>query len=167
MRGVCVAGANDKLEEMPPVLSAQGVGKRFGATPLFEGISLAVSEGERIGLIGPNGAGKSTLLAILAGEMEPDTGEVSRRKRARVGYVRQISEYAPGVTIRAVMERALVEAGVDAGEHEQRLRESLGRAGFGDFTVEADTLSGGWRKRLAIVEAVVSAPDVLLLDEPT
>ena len=152
---------------MPPVLSAQGVGKRFGATPLFENISLAVSEGERIGLIGPNGAGKSTLLAVLAGETEPDTGEVTRRKKARVGYVKQISEYSQGVSVRTVVERALAEAGVDAAEREQRLREALGRAGFEDFSVEADTLSGGWRKRLAIVEAVVSAPDVLLLDEPT
>src|SRR5579875_2366021 len=99
---------------MPPILSAQGVGKRFGATPLFEDISLTVSDGERIGLIGPNGAGKSTLLAVLAGEMEPDAGEVSRRKRARVGYVHQISEFAPGLTVRQVVERAMSEAGVDA-----------------------------------------------------
>ena len=143
------------------------MGKRFGATPLFEGISLAVSEGERIGLIGPNGAGKSTLLAVLAGEMEPDTGEVSRRKRARVGYVRQISEYEPGPSVRAVVERAMAEAGVEADMREQGLRETLGRAGFEDFDTEADKLSGGWRKRLAIVESVASKPDVLLLDEPT
>jgi ABC transport system ATP-binding/permease protein len=160
---------------MPPILNAQGVSKRFGATPLFEKISFAVNEGDRIGLIGPNGAGKSTLLAVLAGEVEPDSGEVSVRRRARIGYVRQISEYAAGMTVRSVMEAALERASVPANEREQRLRETLGRAGFADdgtdtsirMDAEAASLSGGWRKRLAIAEAMVTEPDVLLLDEPT
>ena len=160
---------------MPPILNAQGVSKRFGATPLFENISFAVNEGDRIGLIGPNGAGKSTLLAVLAGEIEPDTGEVSIRRRARIGYVKQISEYAKGSTVRSVLEAALEGAAVPANEREQRLRETLGRAGFADdgadtsirMDAEAATLSGGWRKRLAIAEAMVTQPDVLLLDEPT
>jgi len=160
---------------MPPILNAQGVSKRFGVTPLFQDISFAVNEGDRIGLIGPNGAGKSTLLAVLAGEMSPDTGEVSVRKRARIGYVKQISEYAKGDTVRSVLEAALDAAGVPQNEHEQRLRETLGRAGFADdgadtsirMDAEASSLSGGWRKRLAIAEAIVTQPDVLLLDEPT
>jgi len=160
---------------MPPILNAQGVSKRFGATPLFENISFAVNEGDRIGLIGPNGAGKSTLLAVLAGEIEPDTGEVSVRRRARIGYVKQISEYAKGATVRSVLEAALEGAAVPANEREQRLRETLGRAGFADdgadtsirMDADASTLSGGWRKRLAIAEAMVTQPDVLLLDEPT
>ena len=158
---------------MPPILNAQGVSKRFGATPLFEDIAFAVNEGDRIGLIGPNGAGKSTLLAVLAGETEPDTGEVSTRKRARIGYVKQISEYAPGATVRTTLEKALQRAHVPEGEREQRLRETLGRAGFVDdgigvsMDAEAASLSGGWRKRLAIAEAMVTQPDVLLLDEPT
>ncbi len=160
---------------MPPILNAQGVSKRFGATPLFEKISFAVNEGDRIGLIGPNGAGKSTLLAVLAGETEPDTGEVSVRRRARIGYVKQISEYGKGATVRSVLEAALEGAAVPANEREQRLRETLGRAGFADdgadtsirMDAEAASLSGGWRKRLAIAEAMVTQPDVLLLDEPT
>jgi ATP-binding cassette subfamily F protein uup len=160
---------------MPPILNAQGVSKRFGATPLFEKISFAVNEGDRIGLIGPNGAGKSTLLAVLAGEIEPDTGEVSMRKRACIGYVRQISEYAKGDTVRSVLEDALHRAALPVNEHEQRLRETLGRAGFADdgadtsirMDAEAASLSGGWRKRLAIAEAMVTQPDILLLDEPT
>jgi len=160
---------------MPPILNAQGVSKRFGATPLFQNISFAVNEGDRIGLIGPNGAGKSTLLAVLAGEVEPDSGEVSVRRRARIGYVRQISEYAAGMTVRSVMEAALERASVPANEREQRLRETLGRAGFADdgtdtsirMDADASSLSGGWRKRLAIAEAMVTEPDVLLLDEPT
>jgi ATP-binding cassette subfamily F protein uup len=159
---------------MPPILNAQGISKRFGAVPLFENIGFAVHDGDRIGLIGPNGAGKSTLLAILGSEQDPDSGEVAFRKRVRVGYLHQISEFVPGATVRTLVESALVRASVPENEHEQRLRETLGRAGFAEpgasgisFSVEAATLSGGWRKRLAIAEALVTNPDVLLLDEPT
>jgi ATP-binding cassette subfamily F protein uup len=159
---------------MPPILNAQNISKRFGAKPLFQDISFAVHDGARIGLIGPNGAGKSTLLAMLAGEQEPDTGEIAFRTRVRIGYVRQISEYAPGVTVRTAIESAMAAA-VPENEHEQRLRETLGRAGFADtasssgpsMDAHAASLSGGWRKRLAIAEALVVHPDILLLDEPT
>jgi ATP-binding cassette subfamily F protein uup len=160
---------------MPPILNAQNISKRFGAKPLFQDISFAVHEGDRIGLIGPNGAGKSTLLALLACEQEPDTGEVAFRKRARIGYVHQISEFAPGVSVRSTMEAAMASAAVPENEREQRLRETLGRAGFADASAsagvpmdaEAASLSGGWRKRLAVSEALVTKPDILLLDEPT
>ncbi len=120
---------------MPPILNAQGVSKRFGAVPLFQNISFAVNDGDRIGLIGPNGAGKSTLLAILAGETEPDTGDLAVRKRARIGYVHQISDFEPGITARGVIEAALRRAHVPEDEREQRLRETLGRAGFVDVAM--------------------------------
>ena len=152
---------------MPPILNAQNVSKRFGVTPLFENLSFTVSEGDRIGLIGPNGAGKSTLLAVLASDTEPDTGNLSVRKRARIGYVRQVSEFDKGATVRGVLEASLVEGGVPDNEHEQRIRETMGRSGFEDGSVEASSLSGGWKKRLAIAEAAVRQPDVMLLDEPT
>ncbi len=152
---------------MPPILNAQGLSKRFGAVPLFQDISFPVSDGDRIGLIGPNGAGKSTLLAVLAGEQDPDSGDVATRKRARIAYVKQESSFAHGITVREVLEAALVAANVAEAEHEGRLRETSGRTGFPSLTAEAATLSGGWRKRLAIAEAVVTHPDVLLLDEPT
>ena len=118
-------------------------------------------------MIGPNGAGKSTLLAVLAGEQDPDAGEVSVRKRARIGYIKQESNFAPGLTVRDVLVAALERAGVPEGEREGRLRETSGRIGFPRLEDEAAALSGGWRKRLAIAEAVVTGPDVLLLDEPT
>jgi ATP-binding cassette subfamily F protein uup len=160
---------------MAPLLTAQSVCKRFGAVPLLENLSLAVNEGDRIGLIGPNGAGKSTLLALLASEQEADSGEVVLRKRATVSYVRQDSQFGPEVTVRGVIEAAMERAAVPHDEREQRLRETLGRAGFVDagaanaatFDTQAASLSGGWRKRLALVEATVLRPDVLLLDEPT
>ena len=152
---------------MPPILNAQSVTKQFGATPLFKNISLTVEDGDRIGLIGPNGAGKSTLLAVLAGQVEPDSGEVAVRKRARAAYVPQDSRFAPGLTIRQVLEQALSAAHVNESEREGRLRELTGRAGFADLNAEAASLSGGWRKRLAITEAMVIEPEVMLLDEPT
>ncbi len=152
---------------MPPILNAQGLTKAFGATPLFREISFTVSDGDRIGLIGPNGAGKSTLLKVLAGDEDADAGDVATRKRARIGYVQQESTFAPDLTVRDVLERALAVAHVPEGEREGRLRETSGRTGFPDMTAIAAKLSGGWRKRLAIAEAVVTGPDVLLLDEPT
>jgi ATP-binding cassette subfamily F protein uup len=152
---------------MPPILNAQSVTKQFGATPLFSNISLTVEDGDRIGLIGPNGAGKSTLLALLAGQVEPDSGELAVRKRARAAYVPQDSRFAPGLSIRQVLEKALTAAHVNEGEREGRLRELAGRAGFADLDAQAASLSGGWRKRLAIVEALVGDPEVMLLDEPT
>jgi ABC transport system ATP-binding/permease protein len=152
---------------MPPILNAQSVTKQFGATPLFLNISLTVDDGDRIGLIGPNGAGKSTLLAILAGQVEPDSGELAVRKRARAAYVPQDSRFAAGLTIRQVLEKALAAAHVNDSEREGRLRELTGRAGFSDLNAEAASLSGGWRKRLAITEAMVIEPEVMLLDEPT
>ena len=152
---------------MPPILNAQSLSKSFGAAPLFRNISLTVNEGDRIGLIGPNGAGKSTLLSVLAGIQPPDSGEVAARKRARVAYVEQDSIYPGGLNVRDVLERALAAAHVAEDDREGRLRELAGRTGFTELTVEAASLSGGWRKRLAIAEALVISPDVLLLDEPT
>jgi ATP-binding cassette subfamily F protein uup len=152
---------------MPPILNAQSITKQFGAKPLFQNISLTVEEGDRIGLIGPNGAGKSTLLAILAGQMEPDSGELAVRKRARAAYVPQDSRFAAGLSVRQVLEAALAATHVNESEREGRLRELSGRAGFADLNAEAAALSGGWRKRLAISEALVCEPEVMLLDEPT
>ncbi len=152
---------------MPPIINAQKISKAFGANPLFQDVSFTVSEGDRIGLIGPNGSGKSTLLRILAGTESPDEGNLAARKRLRLSYVEQDSAFAAGDTVQSVVERALQRSSTADGERGVRFAETLGRAGFSDLEVEAATLSGGWQKRLAIVEALVQAPDVLLLDEPT
>jgi ABC transport system ATP-binding/permease protein len=152
---------------LPPIINAQKISKAFGAKPLFEDVSFTVSEGNRIGLIGPNGSGKSTLMRILAGTDEPDSGKVAIRKGLRLSYVEQDSHFEAGESVRAVVERARkVSSNIDS-EHGAHFAEMLGRAGFEDLDVKAGALSGGWQKRLAIVEALVQAPDVLLLDEPT
>jgi ABC transport system ATP-binding/permease protein len=152
---------------LPPLINAQGISKAFGANPLFQNISFTVSEGDCIGLIGPNGSGKSTLLRILAGEVAPDGGEVAARKRLRLTYVEQDSKFEPDITVRSVVDRVFERSAVPESERGTRFAESLGRAGFEDLETQATALSGGWQKRLAIVEALVQAPDILLLDEPT
>jgi ATP-binding cassette subfamily F protein uup len=152
---------------LPPIINAQGLSKRYGLAPLFEDISFTVSEGERIGLIGPNGSGKSTLLEILFGRVKPDRGEVAIRKGAKVSFVEQISRFAPEATCRSVIESALERSGVSEQELSFQTEEALSRAGFTDFEMHAAALSGGWRKRLAVVEGLVQEPDILLLDEPT
>jgi ATP-binding cassette subfamily F protein uup len=152
---------------LPPIISAQGLSKRYGVAPLFKNISFTVSEGDRIGVIGPNGSGKSTMLEILCGKTKPDSGDVAVRKGTRLSYVKQISEFEPGLTIQAVIDGALDRVSVPQSERAGRSAETLGRAGFTDLEILAATLSGGWRKRLAIAEALVQKPDILLLDEPT
>jgi ATP-binding cassette subfamily F protein uup len=152
---------------LPPIINAQGLSKRYGTAPLFQNISFTVSEGDRIGLIGPNGSGKSTLLEILHGRVQPDSGNVAIRKGTRLSCVSQISEIAAGETAYSVIEAALKKSGVPEGDLAFRTAEALSRAGFEDYEIPTATLSGGWKKRLAIAEALVQQPDILLLDEPT
>jgi ABC transport system ATP-binding/permease protein len=152
---------------LPPLINVRSISKAFGADPLFQNVSFTVSEGDRIGLIGPNGSGKSTLLRILAGTEDTDDGEIAFRKRLRLSYVEQESEFKRGATVRAVVDAALKASNVPESERGTLFAETLGRAGFTDLEKEATALSGGWQKRLAIVRALVQAPDILLLDEPT
>jgi ABC transport system ATP-binding/permease protein len=149
------------------LLNTNKISKSFGAAPLFRGVSLSIQEGDRLGLIGPNGSGKSTLLQILAGRIEPDSGDLVLRSGTRLAYVPQDSSFEPGETIRGVMRRAMRSIGLPQSEWQAREAETLGRSGFRDFDAPAETLSGGWRKRLSISEALVQKPEIVLLDEPT
>jgi len=152
---------------MSLLISCQSIGKTFGARPLFENISLTISEGERIGLIGPNGAGKSTLIQILAGTQTADAGSVSLRKLVTTGYVPQDPVFDSDVTVAAVLEASLTGKHLEDYERESLVEITLSRFGFSDPNVRALSLSGGWRKRLAIALAVIAGPDLVLLDEPT
>jgi len=147
------------------LLSCEGVSKAYGARSLFDGLTFGLLEGDQAGLVGPNGSGKSTLLKILAGAEAPDRGSRSLRSGVRVGYVPQDPVFPTGRTVDDVVLAAL--AGVDDEDRPGRLAHALSRAGFADGRASVDSLSGGWKKRLAIARELAAAPDILLMDEPT
>jgi ABC transport system ATP-binding/permease protein len=152
---------------MGVLLSVSALGKRFGTRVLFDNLSLSLSEGDRTGLIGPNGSGKTTLLEILSGHEEPESGTRALRKQTRLAYVPQDSLFAPGDTVRSVLSAALADLPLDEEQKRTRVEVMLSRAEFEDAAAPAASLSGGWKKRLAIGAALIASPDVLLLDEPT
>ena len=137
----------------------------YGTRSLFDDLSFGLFEGDQAGLVGPNGSGKSTLLKILAGITTPDRGSRSLRGGVRVGYVPQDPMFGAGRTVDEVVLEAL--AGMDEADRPGRAAQVLGRAEFTDGRATVDTLSGGWRKRLAIARELAAAPDILLMDEPT
>jgi ATP-binding cassette subfamily F protein uup len=152
----------------PILLGCRELSKAYGAEPLFEGLSFSIHEGDHIGLVGPNGAGKSTLLRILAGHETPDDGSCVPRKKLRVGYMPQHPEFPSGVSVETVVREALdVDSGLADHDKDQRVAVALSRTGFSDPAITPDTLSGGWRARLALARAIAPEPDLLLLDEPT
>ncbi len=155
---------------MPPriLLGCESITKAFGSAPLFEGLTFSLHEGDHVGLVGPNGAGKSTVLKILAGIETPDDGTCSRRKGLRVGFVPQTPIFAVGTTVEEVVaEAAATDHRLDEHERHRSVHLTLRKAGFLDPEVPTDSLSGGWRARLAIARALAGSPDILLLDEPT
>jgi ATP-binding cassette subfamily F protein uup len=152
---------------MSLLLSAHSIEKSYGSASLFNNLAFTISDGDRIGLIGPNGSGKSTLLEILARLTEPDSGTVSIRKQVRVGYVAQEDSFLAGKTIRQIMEETTLDDSLTEMELAARISTTLGRAGFVDPEIPGDSLSGGWKKRLAIARELLKKPDLLLLDEPT
>ena len=160
------------------LLTLRDITKTLGVRTLFEGVSLSIQEGDRLGLIGPNGTGKSTLLKILAGLLEPDSGAVDGPRGLRAVYVPQQDQFPEGSTARdAVIAAAFSRTGEVGVTHDHHEAETLAdmilpRVGFDDTLAHTATaaLSGGWRKRLSIACALASAggePDLVLLDEPT
>jgi len=154
---------------MPPVmlLSCESLGKSYGVKPLFTDLSLGLCEGDHVGLIGPNGSGKSTLLKILADLEKPDRGTRSVRRQLRIGYVPQEPLFAEGHSIKDTLAQILLDEGLDPHEQGGRIARALSLGGFVRADQVVSTLSGGWKKRLAIARSLMLEPDVLLLDEPT
>jgi len=145
-------------------LTADGLSKSYGSLEVFTDVSLAVDRGSRVVVLGLNGAGKTTLLRLLAGQEQPDTGEVVPGHGLRLGYYAQEHEQLD--VERTVLEvmRSAAPASTD-GE----LRRVLGAFLFSGDSVDqlVGTLSGGEKTRLALAALVTSGANVLLLDEPT
>ena len=152
---------------MELLLSCESLTKSFGAHALFQGISMGLFEGERTGLIGPNGAGKSTFMKILAGQERCDSGKIVSRRGLRMGFVAQQDAFEEDETVESVLAGALAGDHIEERERLAQVSMMLGRMGFARRDQLASTLSGGWRKRLAIGRELIHKPDLLLLDEPT
>lgn len=148
------------------LVSTHFMSKSYGVRPLFTGVSLQVSDDERLGLIGPNGAGKSTLLKILAGIESADSGEISRKKNTRMIYLPQDDVLDPGKTIEETLFHVIPKA-LEAWQVRKRREEIMRLLEVDNTSRMVKTLSGGWRKRIAIGQALFQKPDLLLLDEPT
>lgn len=152
---------------MSLLLSCQSLAKAHGSRQLFKEVSFGIFRGDKIGLIGPNGAGKSTLLKILTGMENPDKGTVSSKKSVRVGYVPQTSTYTSQSIEEVILNAISDQLHLPDYERHTQVAIQLSKLGFQDPQQEAQTLSGGWKKRLDLAKVLINSPDILLLDEPT
>ena len=152
---------------MAVLLSVQNLSKSFGPRLLFKGITLGLSDEQHTGLIGPNGSGKSTLLKILAGLEHADEGEIVARRQLRAGYVAQEDIFEGALTVEQTLADAIEHGHGDEHDRLVDANVMLGRIGFPNPQQSVSSLSGGWRKRLAIARQLIREPELLLLDEPT
>jgi branched-chain amino acid transport system ATP-binding protein len=174
---MCCARANDGAASV--ILALEKISKRFGAVVVANDISLALNEGEALGIIGPNGAGKTTLFGIVTGTVPPDSGRVlfavqditreTPESRCRAGIARsfQVPQPFGGMT---VFENCVVAAAFGGGARERdvygRCGELLERCGLADkANRQAGSLTLLDRKRLEFARALATQPRVLLLDE--
>lgn len=148
------------------LLTMEHVGKSYTDRMLLNDISLGINGGERIGVIGINGTGKSTLLKIIAGLEEPDFGTVTKTKGLTISYLPQTPEFDPK---KSILEN--VTAGLAAPEEYRNItgeaRAMLTKLGIADPDRPASFLSGGQKKRAALVHTLLLPTDLLVLDEPT
>ncbi len=150
---------------MAHLLGAEALHLEFPTKVVFDGVSLGVDEGDRIGIVGRNGDGKSTLMAMLAGRFAPDAGRVTFRGGVRVGVLDQADTLDDALTVgeTVVGDRTEHEWAGDA-----RTRDVIGGL-LGDISWDAviSSLSGGQRRRVALAALLSGDDDVLFLDEPT
>ena len=157
------------------ILTASKLNKSFGIETVLENVTFHVNAGDRVGIVGANGAGKSTLMRILAGELQPDSGELYFEKGASIGYLKQRDHFPDGGTVQEEVSKAATEKQKEAFEerhgysYDKGLKGILRSLAFTDDYLDkpVGTLSGGERTRLAMASLLLQEPDMLLLDEPT
>ncbi|HIZ44183.1 MAG TPA: ABC-F family ATP-binding cassette domain-containing protein [Firmicutes bacterium] len=148
------------------LLTIENLTKSYTGRQLFDHASFSLSEGEKVGVIGINGTGKSTLLKIAAGLEEPDGGTVTRGNGLQIRYLPQNPVFEKGSTaLSSVLAGNVTEQ--NRWDVESQAKAMLNKLGIGDFEAEAETLSGGQRKRVALAGVLLSSADILILDEPT
>ena len=140
--------------------------KSYTERLIFDDTDFSINEGEKIGLIGINGTGKSTLLKIVAGLEEPDKGTVVRGRNLDMRYLPQTPKFTEGDTIIESILRDN-EGHPHIWDMESQAKTMLTKVGIYDFDAKVETLSGGQRKRVALVSTLMADTDLLILDEPT
>ncbi len=161
------------------MFEAKALVKAYRGCQVVKGVSLQVGPGEVVGLLGPNGAGKTTTFSMMVGLIPPDRGEVLlhgevvtdlpmyQRARKGMGYLPQEASIFRNMTVEENILAILETLPISSAERKGRLQGLLQEFGVAHLaTHQADTLSGGERRRLEIARALVTSPQILLLDEP-
>jgi ABC transport system ATP-binding/permease protein len=148
------------------LLSLRDVSLAFGGPRLLDHVDFAIEPGERACLLGRNGEGKSTLLRLIAGEIEPDDGEVIRRQGLRIALLPQEVPEGLGKTVAEEVAEGLSHEGLHVSGSDHRVLTVLSRISL-DPDAAFDSLSSGMKRRVLLARSLVSEPEVLLLDEPT
>jgi len=163
---------------MNPVIAVRGLVKRFGRRAALDGVDVRLDGGQIVGIVGPDGAGKTTLLRALAGLLDVEAaearvlgydlrGDVTAMK-ARIGYLPQAFSLHRDLTVEENLRFTARLHRLPPEEFEARSGRLLARTGLAPFTGRAaGALSGGMKQKLAIANALLPRPELLLLDEPT
>ena len=147
------------------LLNAEHISLSWGEKTLFDDVSFAVEEHDKVGFIGINGTGKSTFLRILAGLQEGDSGTVTLARGTRIGYLPQAPDFSEPVTVLQQVFRGASTSFAEERAYEAKML--LTQLGITDFDKDVRLLSGGQKKRVAIASALINPSEILILDEPT
>lgn len=148
------------------LINIENLTKVYTERKLFDGASFSLQDGEKVGIIGVNGTGKTTLLRMIMGEEETDEGTVTTANHVVMRYLPQHPEFEPEKSsLECVLEGNVTDE--NRWSVESDAKAMMTRLGIKDFMQPAGQLSGGQRKRLALISVLLSPADILLLDEPT